>query len=211
MVHPRPIRPDGLISLLVELTLTRPTDRVRVAVDGMPEAGGRELADALVAPLRERGRPVVRVRATDFLRPASVRVERGRRDPDALYDDALDVPGLLREVLVPLRPEGGGRYLRTLWDAERDRATRAAYETAEPRAVLVVDGSFLLKPPLPPEWDLTVHVALSPAARRRRVAAEDAWRLAAFERYDADVRPQDVADVWVRMDDPAHPAAAVHR
>ena len=64
------------------------------------------LADALVDPLRVRGHPVVRVRAADQLRPASLRLERGRTDPDSFYDDWLDADGLRREVLDPLGPGG---------------------------------------------------------------------------------------------------------
>ena len=66
---------------------------LRVAVDGLPGSGAGELADALVGPLRERGREALRVSAEDFLRPASLRFERGRDDPDAYYEDRYDLRG----------------------------------------------------------------------------------------------------------------------
>ena len=43
-------------------------------------------------------------------------------------------------------------------------------------------------------------------ARRRRTPDADAWTLEAFDRYDAEVRPADLADVVVKLDDPRRPA-----
>ena len=89
--------------------------------------------------------------AWDFLRPASVRLERGRTDPDAYYDDRLDLAALRRVELDPLGPDGDGRWLPTLWDPDADRATRAGYETAPDKAVLILAGYLLLGRGLPGE------------------------------------------------------------
>jgi hypothetical protein len=145
---------------------------------------------------------VLRVDARWFQRPASVRLERGRSDPDAYYDDRLDLAALRREVLDPLGPAGDGRWLPTLWDPDTDRATRADYEKAPDDAVLVLSGDLLLGRGLPAE--LTVHLRLSPAALTRRGTAE--WTLPAYARYRAEVDPERTADVVVRADDPRHPA-----
>jgi len=177
---------------------------VRVALDGAPAAGGGALADALVDPLRLAGRTALRVHAGDFLRPASVRLEPGRHDPDAYYDGWLDTAALRREVLDPLRPGGTRRYLPSLRDPVRDRATRAGYRDAPPAAVLLLDGDLLLGRGLP--FDVTVHLRLSPAALARRTAESARWTLPAYERYEREVDPQSVADVVVRLDDPRHPA-----
>lgn len=176
----------------------------RVAIDGAPPAEPQTLADALVAPLRVRGRPVLRVRAEDFLRPASLRFEHGRTDPDAYYDDWLDTGGLLREVLEPLDPGGTGRVLPSLWNPVTDRATRAEYVTMPPGGVVIVDGALLLGRWLP--FDLTVHLQQSPAALARRTADADRWRLPAYQRYETDVEPVTAADLVVRVEDPRRPA-----
>ncbi|GEK21742.1 uridine kinase [Cellulomonas xylanilytica] len=176
--------------------------RVRVLVDGAPATRPGDLADALVDPLRALGRPVVRVRADDFLRPASVRFEHGRHDPDAYLEDRLDVGALGREVLDPFVARG--RFLPTLWDPAADRATRAAYEDAPERAVLVLDGSLLLGRWL--DADLTVHLTVRPSTLARRTSQEDRWTLPAFARYDEETAPAQVADVVVHVDDPRHPA-----
>src|SRR4051812_2228910 len=113
----RPVSIEGLVEELADrLAATGQPGRLRVAVDGPPAAGPAAFADALVAPLRVRGRPAVRVRTDDFLRPASVRLEFGRTNPDSFYLGWLDDAGLRREVLDPAGPAGSGRVVTRLWD-----------------------------------------------------------------------------------------------
>ncbi|PWU59268.1 uridine kinase, partial [Micromonospora globispora] len=159
---------------------------------------------ALVDPLRAAGRPVLHVQAADFLRPASVRLEHGRRNPDAYYEGWVDDAGLRREVLDPAGPDGSGRLLPSLWDAATDRASRADYVELPPGGVVLVSGSLLLGGGLP--FDVTVHLELSPAALARRTDPELRWTLPAFARYADEVAPASFADVVIRADDPRRPA-----
>jgi hypothetical protein len=199
------VSPAALVDEIVDRIDARAAaDWVRAAVDGAPAARPHELADRLVDPLRVRGRAVLRVRSDDFLRPASVRLERGRTDPDAYYEDRLDVGGLNREVLEPLGPGGPGRVLPTLWDPDRDRATRAPYVSLAPGGVLLLSGDLLLGAGL--ALDLVVHLEMSAAALHRRTPAEQRWTLPAYERYATEVGPAALADVVVRVDDPRRPA-----
>ncbi|WP_214108650.1 uridine kinase [Acrocarpospora catenulata] len=199
----RPITTERLVEDLADRIAAFPSQEwVRVAVDGAPAARPAELADALVEPLRVRGRETFRVSSWDFLRPASLRFEYGKQDPDAYYDDWLDVNGLIREVLAPLDPGGSGKVLPTLWDASRDRATRAPYTVLPPGTILLLDGTLLLGRWLPLEF--TVHLRLSPAALERRTT--DAWTIPAFRRYEDEVAPASVADVAISVDRPRHPA-----
>ncbi len=202
----RPLTPDGLVEHLVAVIVERAPDDgwFRVAVDAAQAAAPEVVADALVDPLRAAGRPAQRVSGGDFLRPASVRLEHGRHDADAFYWSWLDEGGLRREVLDPLEPGGSGRVLPSLWDAERDRATRAAYVELPRGGVLVLDGQMLIGRGLP--LDLVVHVALSEGALRRRTPDDLRWTLPAYERYRAECFPEDSADVVVRWDDPRRPA-----
>ena len=178
--------------------------RLRVAVDGPPPARPGELAESLLDPLRAAGHPAVHVRTADFLRPASLRFEFGRTDPDVFYTDWLDEQGLVREVLGPAGPGGTGRVLPALFDAARDRAARVPYLTVPPGGVVLVSGAFLLGGLLP--FDLTVHLELSAAALARRTPADEAWTLPAYARYAAEVGPETFADVVVRSDHPDRPA-----
>lgn len=206
----RPVTPATLVEELADRMAAAPEDSfVRVALDGAPAAGPGELAGSLVGPLRVRGREVIRVSAGDFLRPASLRFEYGRTDPDAFYDDWLDHGALSREVLGPLDPGGSGRVLPTLWDTAVDRATRAPYVTLPPGGVLLMDGALLLGRRLP--FDLTVHLWLSPAALARRTAEDLRWTLPAYARYELEAAPLDTADVVVRLDDPRRPAIVLTR
>ncbi|WP_431918942.1 uridine kinase [Nonomuraea jabiensis] len=195
----RAISRDGLVEELAELVAGRP-GWVRMAVDGAPAARPGTLADELVAPLRLRGRPVLRVSADDFLRPASLRLEHGRTDPDAFYEDWLDAKALRREVLEPLDEGGSGRVLPRLWDSRVDRAYRARYEELPPGGVLIVDGTLLLGRGL--AFEVSVHVWLSAGALERGIPEDERWRLPAYERYEREARPQEAADVVVRADHP---------
>ncbi|MFB7906065.1 uridine kinase [Kitasatospora sp. NPDC056076] len=204
-VHP--ISPDKLAELLADRITELPGagERwLRVAVDGAAAARPGLLADALVEPLRLRGRPALRVSAADFLRPASIRLEYGHRDADAFHDLWLDDGALLREVLDPLEPGGTGRVLPSLRDPATDRSTRAPYVQLPPGGVLLLDGALLLGRWLPLE--LSVHLALTPAALARRTPADEQWTLPAFARYEAETGPTEAADLTVRVDDPRHPA-----
>jgi hypothetical protein len=189
---------------LVDQIVTRLTampGRLRVAIDGAPAADPGDFADALVDPLRVLGRAVVRVRAQDFMRPASLRFERGRTDPDSRYDDWLDAGALRREALT------GDRVLPALWDAVTDRATRSDYVPLPSEGIVVVDGELLLGRGLP--FDLTVHLWLSPGALARRTSSDEAWSLPAFSRYESEVDPLTIADFGVRADDSNHPALRI--
>jgi hypothetical protein len=146
----------------------------------------------------------VHIPAELFWRDASLRLEYGRTDVES-YLSWLDAGALQREVLDPL--VASGRYLPSLRDPRTNRSTRVTTLLAPPGTVLIVSGAFLLRDGLP--FDRTVHLAVSPAARARLTPADDAWTLAAFDDYDRDVRPADVADVVVRYDDPRHPAVRV--
>jgi hypothetical protein len=144
------------------------------------------------------------VSAKDFLRPASLRFEHGRTDPDSYFEDWLDINGLAREVLDPAAPDGTGSVLPSLWNPDTDRASRASYVDVPENGIVLLDGALLLGRWLP--FDLTVHLDLSPAALRRRTPPDEHWTLPAFDRYRAEAEPAAVADVVVKMDDPQHPA-----
>jgi hypothetical protein len=212
-VRIRPISPDLLVTELTGRLVDAATGaatadpgpaRLRVAIDGPSAAGPDELAAALVDPLRAQGVPVLHVRAGDFLRPASLRFELGRTNPDSFYEAWVDEAGLRREVLDPAGPGGTGRVLPSLWDADTDRASRARYVDLPPGGVVLVSGPLLLGGGLP--FDVTVHLQVSPAALRRRTEPAQAWVLPAFDRYAEEVVPASFADVVVRVDDPRHPA-----
>jgi hypothetical protein len=181
----------------------------RVAIDGSAAADPGALADALVGPLRLRGRPAVRVDTADFLRPASLRLEQGRTNPDSFYAGWFDESALAREVLGPAGPGGSGKILTRFWNAGTDRAAREPYHPLPPGAVVLVSGPLRLGGGL--DFDFAVHLELSPAALRRRTPSDQAWTIPALERYADEVDPAAFADMVVRLDDPRRPGLVVSR
>jgi hypothetical protein len=202
-----PVSGEVLVERVVAAVRAAGPGRVRVIVDGAPATLPSALADELVGPLRAAGREVVRVHADDFQRPASLRFELGRFEPDAYLEDRLDLGALDREVLSRFVEEG--RFLPSLWDAEADRATREPYAEAPEGGVLVLDGSLLLGRWL--DHEVAVHLTARPASLARRTPADQRWTLPAFARYDVEMEPTAVADLVVHVDDPRHPALEVMR
>lgn len=205
-VRVRPLSPDAVVAELADRIAGHPGagPATRVLIDGAPPAYPHGWAAALVGPLRLRGRPVLHASAVDFLRPASLRLERGRRDPDAFYTDRLDAAALARELLGPAGPGGSGRVLPRFWDAAADRSARAHYVAAGSGGVVLLDGSLLLGLGLPAE--LAVHLHLSEQALRRGTPAEQEWTLPAYRRYAEEVDPQRAADIVLLVDHPDRPA-----
>ncbi|NUR62080.1 MAG: uridine kinase [Catenulispora sp.] len=204
-----PISPERLAERIAELVIEAgdaPTETpwTRLAVDGAPGSGTADVAAAVAALLVDAGRPVQRISAGDFLRPRSLRLEHGREDPDVFYTEWLDVKGLMREVFDPLTAGGSGRVLPSLWNAERDRASRAPYVELPPGGVLILEGALLFGVGLP--FDVSVHLWLSKGALARRTPEDMAWTLPAYARYDVEVDPSRAASLTARMDDPRHPA-----
>ena len=195
-----PLSRDAVLAALVERLSAQPRT-TRICIDGAPCTEPESWAADLVEALRPLGRPVAHIRADSFWRDASLRLEYGREDVDA-YLNWLDAAALRREALDPV--VSTGRYLPSLRDPVTNRATRAPEQNLGERGFLIVSGGLLGGLGLP--FDYTVHLSASAAALARRTPPDQAWTLAAFARYDAEVGPANQADVVVRVDDPRHPA-----
>ncbi|MBN9109832.1 MAG: uridine kinase [Pseudonocardia sp.] len=198
-----PTTRDALAARIAGSALER-DGRVRLVVDGPPPTDPLGLAELAADVLRGAGRPPLVVDAGDWLRPASVRLEHGRTDPDMYLDGWLDEGALRRELLDPADPAGSGRVLRRFHDAARDRAFRDGYLELTDGAVVLVAGTLLLGRGLP--FDVAVHLRMSAAALRRRLPEDLAWTAAAHERYETEWYPGEAADLVVLSDHPERPA-----
>jgi hypothetical protein len=202
-----PVTPDRLVDevvALVEAGAAARPGRVRLAVDGPAPTRPVPLARRAAEELRALGRAAVVVDAGDYLRPASVRLEMGREDPDELLERWLDAGGLRREVLDPAGPGGSGRVLPRLWDAAADRAYRDRYVQLPDDGVVLLAGALLLGRGLP--LDAAVHLRMGEAALTRGLPADLAWTLPAHRRYARENDPEGTADIVVLADHPDRPA-----
>ena len=198
-----PTTPDGLADAVAGLVLARP-GRTRVLLDGPPPTSPAGLAAQVADRLQVAGRAALVVLAADYLRPASVRLEYGREDPDEYLDGWLDEGALRREVLDPAAPDGSGRVLPRLWNPATDRAYRAAYAQLPGAGVVLLAGGLLLGRRLPA--DVSVHLHMSAAALTRRLPPEEHWTLPAHARYEQEHDPDTEADLVALSDHPARPA-----
>lgn len=207
-----PVTPQVLADLAVDRAVALlPAARaagvvVRLGVDGAVEAETAAVADLVAERALAGGTPVLRVRASDFLHRRSVRLEFGADDVDAAFERWVDWAALQREVLDPLVDPAGLRWLPRLRDAGSDRAAREPVRDAAPGALLVLDGPYLLRWELSGSLDVTVHLATSGTALRRRFPDDGDPRPEAWRRYVDEQDPASRADLVVRHDHPDRPA-----
>jgi len=112
-----------------------------------------------------------------------------------------------RSAEYPQRPDqrlGEGARIAGTGPVDRDPQGRAGRRT---RLDPVDHRELLLGRDLP--FDYTIHLALSSAARRRRMPEEWQWTLPAYDDYATAVDPLRSADVVLSYDDPAHPAIRI--
>jgi len=212
---------EDVLGRLAAALAAAPGRRVAVAVDGPDAAGKTTLADRLAEVLPV---PAVRASSDGFAAPPAVRHRRGRLSPEGCYRDGSDLTSLTQRLLVPFLA-GAPTVVTSVRDARRDDTTVVEVDVLE-RAVLVVDGVFLLRPELRGHWTLSVHLHVSAAESLRRGVARDAalmgsadaveqrYRrryLPAQDLYRAECDPLAVADVVLDMSDPAGPAVLAWR
>jgi len=148
--------------------LSRLHDRVVVGIDGPDGAGKTTLAGRLTDTLQVK---TLRACVDGFNRPRAQRYRRGELSADGYYLDSFDYPALRNECLLPFL--GGESALRTS-ACDQDGDVRQNITVAVPsRAVLVVDGVFLLRPELRELWTLSVYLRVSADETLRRAHRRD--------------------------------------
>lgn len=208
---------EGVASRIAALRRSHP---IRVAIDGVDAAGKTTLADELASSLEALGRPVIRASIDGFHNPASIRRRRGPSSPEGYFHDSFDREALTGCLLRPLGPGGSLTFRRAVFDFRTDRAVEAPAEHADPAAVLIFDGVFLLRPELREHFDFSIflradfRVTVARAERRdlELFGSVEEIRRRYRERYVpgqrlylTEVQPERWASVVVDNDDPLHP------
>jgi uridine kinase len=204
----------GLVQRLASVVaeLSGAMDRVLVGIDGPDAAGKTTLADRLVDALPV---PTVRASIDGFHQPRELRYRRGDLSADGYYLDSFDYPALVGECLEPFR-QGAAQVRVGRYDHLADVERRVDAIGVPRRAVLVVDGVFLLRDLLRHWWTFTVYLRISPEETLRRALVRDAQRSATPEEterryrgrylpgqalYGREVQPEAVAHVVVNNED----------
>jgi len=206
-----------LAGRIVALDLPHPT---RVAIDGVDAAGKTTLANELVDLVEAYGRKVIRASIDGFHNPAVIRHRSGGGSPEGYFHDSFNYQALKELLLIPLGPNGTLQYTASVFDYKTDSELQIEVGIADPSAILLFDGVFLLRPELAEFWDFSIFVEASFAvtlsrALRRDVAlfrTSDDVRRRYEERYIPgqklyleQCRPKERATVVVDNNDPDNP------
>ncbi len=190
--------------------------RVLVAVDGSDAAGKTTFADQLTKAVRA---PTVRVSVDSYLRPRHLRYQRGELSPEGYYLDSFDHEALLERCLRPFH--AGADQITVPAEVQQDHSVVDEEHVVVPaRAVLMVDGVFLLRERLRELWTVAIYLEVSPAECLERARRRDRpvlGSVAEVERryrgrylpgqvlYRDDAAPETAADVLIDNEDPTSP------
>lgn len=158
-----------------------PGHPLRVAIDGVTASGKSTCAQWLVNAIAAQGRPVLHVTMDGFHHRRAHRYRQGRASALGYYQDAYDFEAVCTHVLIPLGQDGSGAIRRRSIDLATDEPVDEPLEPAPADAIVVVDGTFLHRPPLPDYWDYTVFVDTPMDVARARGVARDADALGGTE------------------------------
>lgn len=208
----QPLRRDVVVSVADELLHNYPKGRVIIVVDGPTAAGKTTFADDLAVALRATKHAVFRASIDDFLRPRAERWRQGRESAAGRYDDSYDYSVLRRVLVEPFKLGGSTGFVTAAFDSERDVPIEPKWLTGPPDAILVIDGSYLLRPELRGLWNASVWLDAGDSVRGGRMADrgilngtpradryEDAFAL--YEK----TRPRAAATITVDNTDADHP------
>ncbi|WP_434992209.1 uridine kinase [Arthrobacter sp. Ld5] len=127
-----------------------------VAIDGVDGSGKTTFTANLAAEVRHR--PVIVIHVDDFLNPSPVRHAQGRHSPEGFWRDSYNYAALRESVLIPLGPDGDGRYSPASYDPLTDQTAVAKSLEAPPDALVLVEGMFLHRDELRAFWDASVFL-----------------------------------------------------
>ncbi len=200
-----------LTDLALRIEGLRISHPLRVAVDGRTASGKTTLADELAVLLRDRKRHVIRTSIDGFHSPRAVRYARGRQSAEGYYYDARDLPAINTLLLMPLGPGGDRHYRTASFDLDNDVPITQASQVAPADAVLIVDGTFLQRPELRDNWDVTIFVDTTADISEQRGISRDLPQLGGAEAtrqlYANRYRP--AFDLYDHLSNPALAADAV--
>jgi uridine kinase len=195
---------------------------LRVGIDGVCGSGKSTFSRALAEKLGAYGRPVIRLDSDGFHHVREIRYQQGKDSARGYYEDAYDFAALRESVLLPLGPDGSGRYAVRIHDLASDHLVRE-FGDAPSNAIVLFDATFIQRDGLRVEWDEVIFLDASlPRAQERGVArdtgafggvdnavsAYESRYMAACRIYLAEQHPRERSSIVIDNDDPADPSIA---
>ena len=215
------MRRKTLIQSLSKTIVSTPCPHpLRVAIDGVDAAGKTMLAEELARSLESQPRQVIRASVDGFHQPKAIRRQLGDLSPEGFYQDSYNYDALIENLLTPLGSDGSRQYRTAVFDVRSDRPVEIPLQTADPDAILLMDGIFLLRPRLLPFWDLTIFLKADFDTTFSRGTERDSAHLGSIEEaqrryqeryipgqqlYLERACPLDKADIVIDNNDLEHP------
>jgi uridine kinase len=193
---------------------------VRVAIDGVDNAGKTMLAVELEKEMEASNRHVIRASIDGFHRPRKERYRRGALSPEGYIYDSFNLDALKRNLLEPLGPSGNLYYSKATFDFREDKPVNSFLQSTKSDAILLFDGVFLLRPELNSYWDFRIFLRISFKTSLNRALLRDAKLFGSTEEtriryvgryipgqklYLKTIHPEDQADIVIDNNDPANP------
>jgi uridine kinase len=145
----------------------------RVAIDGITASGKSTFAQGLVEHLRAIGKSVIYTTLDGFHNPKEKRYRLGRKSPEGYYRDAYNYYMIKEKLLKPLGPNGNLEYYTKVFDLENDCLAKTSSNIANQDDILIVDGSFSLRPELIDHWELKIYLEVDFDEAQRRSGIRD--------------------------------------
>lgn len=215
-----PVRRQVLEKVAQRILLLRLEHPVRVGIDGITASGKSTFARELSEILKAADRTVIHTTLDGFHNPRSRRYALGRDSAEGYYYDAYNYGEIIENLLLPLGSNGSLRFRTKIFDLEADRPIQIEAASAHRDDILIVDGSFALRPELRDHWDFRIFLsvpfdlAVDRAGERDAKlfgSSEEARRVTKSRYHGAhrihveSCKPQEAATVVIQNEDPHNP------
>jgi uridine kinase len=161
---------EALSNYILEKTRDHP---IRVAIDGLDNAGKSKLAKELIFPLKKCKRQIINISIDGFHHPKKYRYRRGEYSPEGYYYDSFNLESIISNVLEPLSPGGNRQFRKQVFDFTTDQVVESDWEIAEDHAILLFDGLFLQRQELDPFWDIRIFIDIEQDVSLERAFKRD--------------------------------------